>query len=436
MRSHPARLNQKKRDGDELTSEEIRDLVTGIVDGSVGKEQLGAFLMAVCCRGMSVAETTTLTLAMRDSGLVLDLSAIPGRKVDKHSTGGVGDKVSLLLAPLVAACGVPVPMISGRGLGHTGGTIDKLAAIPGYRTDLSTDEFRAVLARCGFVMAGASAEVAPADKIMYAARDVSGTVESVPLITASILAKKLAEGIDGLVMDVKCGRAAFMKTRPAATKLMQSIVRTGKKAGKQVVALLTDMDTPLGRAIGNALEVRECIECLRGHGPADVLELTLALGAEMLVLAKKAKTVRAARTLLEAARADGLAERFWRENVVAQGGDPGIFDDLDRLGRAPVVVAVPSTKTGWVRDVEPMVLGLAAMDLGAGRRQPTDRIDPLVGLVLAVQRGAKVRKGDVLAHVHARDEASATAAASAVQRAFTIGSAKPTPRKLVLARMA
>lgn len=436
MRFHPARLNQKKRDGGEFSREEIHDYVRGIVAGEVGKEQIGAFLMAVCCRGMSVAETTTLTLAMRDSGTVLDLAEVPGRKVDKHSTGGVGDKVSLLLAPLVAACGVPVPMISGRGLGHTGGTIDKLQAIPGYRTDLDTQRFTEVLRECGFVMAGASQEIAPADRILYAARDVSGTVESIPLITASILSKKLAEGIDGLVMDVKCGRAAFMKTRAQATALMRSIVSTGKQAGKAVVALLTDMDTPLGLAIGNTLEVKEALACLRGEGPDDLLELTLALGAEMLVLGKKAKSTRAARVLLEGARTSGAAERLWRRNVLAQGGDPAFFTDPASLGTAPRIVPVPSPRLGYVRDIDPLALGVAAMDLGAGRRQPGDTIDPQVGIVLAKRRGDRVAKGEALAYVHARDDAAAIAASLVIEEAFAIGAAKPGKRKLVLARMA
>ena len=438
MRFHPARLNQKKRDGGVLNSEEIQDLVHGITHGEVGKEQLGAFLMAVCCTGMGVAETTNLTLAMRDSGKVLDLSKIPGRKIDKHSTGGVGDKVSLLLAPLVAACGVPVPMISGRGLGHTGGTIDKLAAIPGYRTGLDASEFLSVLGKCGYVMAGASAEIAPADRIMYAARDISGTVESIPLITASILSKKLAEGIDGLVMDVKCGRAAFMKSRAAATALMKSIVRTGKKAGTKVVGLLTDMDTPLGLAIGNALEVAEIVQCFKGKGPRDLLEVTFALGAEMLVMGGKAKSQKAARGLLEAALGNGGAERLFRMNVALQGGDPAFVDDPKLLGRAPVVLPVPAARSGYVVDVDPLRIGLIAMDLGAGRRQPEDRIDPLVGIVMARTRGDKVEKGELLAEVHARDAGSGREACERVGSAFRVGRGRGRVggrRRLVLGRM-
>lgn len=434
MRFHPAELIKKKRGGGELSEGEIRDVVAGIVDRSVDDVQLGAFLMAVCCRGMTVVETAHLTLAMRDSGTVLDLSGIAGRKVDKHSTGGVGDKVSLVLAPLVAACGVPVPMISGRGLGHTGGTIDKLHAIPGYRTSLSLDEFRAVLEHCGFVMAGASKEIAPADARMYAARDVSGTVESVPLITASILAKKLAEGIDGLVMDVKFGRAAFMPALDDARTLARSIVATGQGAGKQVMAMLTDMDTVLGGAAGNALEVREAIDCLRGAGPADLRALTLALGAEMLVLAGTEADAAAGERRLARALDDGSALTRFAANVARQGGDPRVIDAPDRLGSAPVFLEVMSAAAGFVADVDPMAIGLAVRDLGGGRRQAGDAIDPQVGVVLVARRGDAVGQGQTMAVVHARSRADAERAADAVRGALTIG-ARPEARPLVRERL-
>lgn len=431
---HPAELIKKKRGGGELSEGEIRDLVAGIVDRSVDDVQLGAFLMAVCCRGMTVVETAHLTLAMRDSGTVLDLSGIAGRKVDKHSTGGVGDKVSLVLAPLVAACGVPVPMISGRGLGHTGGTIDKLQAIPGYRTSLPLAEFRAVLEHCGFVMAGASKEIAPADARMYAARDVSGTVESVPLITASILAKKLAEGIDGLVMDVKFGRAAFMPALADARTLARSIVATGQGAGKQVMAMLTDMDTVLGCAAGNALEVREAIECLRGAGPADLRALTLALGAEMLILAGTELDATAAAARLARALDDGDALARFVTNIERQGGDARVVDEPDRMGSAPVIVDVKSPEAGFVADLDPMAIGLAVRDLGGGRRQAADIIDPHVGVVLVARRGDAVGQGQTVALVHARSRADAERAALAVREALTIG-ARPDARPLVLERL-
>ncbi|MCC6784454.1 MAG: thymidine phosphorylase [Planctomycetes bacterium] len=434
MRHHPARLNQHKRDGGAWSDEEIDDIVRGVVDGSLGDGQLGALLMAVCCRGMSARETARLTLAMRDSGRVLELGGIPGRKVDKHSTGGVGDKVSLCLAPLVAACGVPVPMISGRGLGHTGGTIDKLAAIPGYRTDLEPDDFVAVLRDCGFAMAGASAAIAPADRRMYAMRDVSGTVESIPLITASILSKKLAEGIDGLVMDVKCGRAAFMKELEQARALAQSLVSVGTAAGVRVTALLTDMDRPLGRAIGNHLEVLEAVQVLKGQGPADLNELTLALGVEMLLLAGETDAARA-RARLTRAIADGSALECLRRNVVRQDGDPRFLDEPKALGSAPVHLGVASPSEGHVVDVDPLALGLCAMDLGAGRLQPSDRVDPLVGILMLVERGARVTRGQPLAMVFARTQAAAMAALERVLAAIRIGSEAPPERPLVLARI-
>ncbi|MEZ5962656.1 MAG: thymidine phosphorylase [Planctomycetota bacterium] len=432
MRAHPAELIKKKRDGGELAEGEVRDLVAGVVDGSLGDAQLGAFLMAVCCRGMTVAETTHLTLAMRDSGTVLDLSAVPGRKVDKHSTGGVGDKVSLPLAPLVAAAGVPVPMISGRGLGHTGGTIDKLQAIPGYRTDLSLAEFGDVLRDCGFVMAGASAEIAPADRRMYATRDVSGTVESIPLITASILSKKLAEGIDGLVMDVKCGRAAFMRQESDARALMRSLVDTGRGAGKQVSALITDMDTVLGRAAGNALEVVEALECLRGGGPPDLRALTLALGAEMLLLAGIEVERAAAETRLARLLDSGAALDRFARNVERQGGNAAIVDDPGHLGVAPVVVEVTASCDGYVVDLDPLAVGLAVRDLGGGRRHASDRVDPVVGVMVVAPRGTLVRRGEPLARVHARTPPAAEAAATRVHAAFVLGEVAPHPHALIL----
>jgi pyrimidine-nucleoside phosphorylase len=435
VRAHPAELIKKKRDGGVLSEGEIRDLVAGVVDGSLGDAQLGAFLMAVCCRGMTTAETTQLTLAMRDSGTVLDLSGIAGRKVDKHSTGGVGDKVSLALAPLVAAAGVPVPMISGRGLGHTGGTIDKLAAIPGYRTNLTLAEFRAVLMDCGFVMAGASAEIAPADRRMYATRDVSGTVESIPLITASILAKKLAEGIEGLVMDVKCGRAAFMQREDDARALLASLVDTGRGTGTRVSALLTDMDTVLGCAAGNALEVVEAIECLRGGGPADLRELTLALGAEMLLLAGVENDIAAAAARLSRLLDSGAALACLRRNIERQGGNPRVVDEPARLGTAPHRVAVVADRSGYVVDLDPLAIGHVVRDLGGGRRQATDAIDPLVGVLLTRKRGERVERGEDLAQVHARTAEQCAIMAARAAVAFTIGDVPALARPLIRARV-
>lgn len=419
MQHHPARLIAKKRDGGELDAAEIQDLVGGVVDGSLGDAQLGAFLMAVCCNGMTPAETAALTLAMRDSGRVLQHDHVARRKIDKHSTGGVGDKVSLLLAPLVAAAGVAVPMVSGRGLGHTGGTIDKLAALPGYRTDLTIERFQQVLEQCGYAMAQPSSEIAPADRRMYATRDVSGTVESIPLITSSILSKKLAEGIDGLVMDVKTGRAAFMVQEHDAVALMESLVAVGRAAGIEMAALVTDMDHPLGLALGNALEVHEVLQALDGPCPDDLREVTLALGVEMLLLAKVAPDAESARSTLVRLWQDGVVRQVFRHNLELQGGDPRVLDDLSLLGRAPHVVPVEADHGGCVVDVDPLLLGQVVVDLGGGRRQPSDPIDPQVGIVLKKTLGDPVRAGDVLAFVHAR---TATMAAAAVER---IGAAMP-----------
>lgn len=436
MKHHPARLIAKKRDGGELAADEIHDLVSGVVDGSLGDAQLGAFLMAVCCNGMTPVETAELTLAMRDSGRVLRHEQVARPKIDKHSTGGVGDKVSLLLAPLVAAAGVAVPMVSGRGLGHTGGTIDKLAALPGYRTDLSPERFTAVVEQCGYAMASPSGAIAPADRRMYATRDISGTVESIPLITSSILSKKLAEGIDGLVMDVKTGRAAFMQREHDAVLLMESLVAVGRQAGIRMSALLTDMDHPLGLALGNSLEVQEVLTALDGPCPDDLREVTLALGVEMLLLAGLAADAEAARGTLERLWRDGVVRQVFRHNLELQGGDPRVLDDPALLGRAPVVVPVEASHRGFVADVDPLALGQAVVDLGGGRRQPSDPIDPLVGIVLAKVLGDAVETGDVLAWVHAATPAAAKAAGERVLAAMPIGADRRRRGPLVLRRMA
>jgi pyrimidine-nucleoside phosphorylase len=436
MQNHPARLIAKKRDGGELQPDEIRDLVQGVVDGTLGDAQLGAFLMAVCCNGMTAQETAVLTLAMRDSGRVLRHPHLHKPKIDKHSTGGVGDKVSLLLAPMVAAAGIAVPMISGRGLGHTGGTIDKLQAIPGYRTDLSVERFGQVLEQCGYAMAQASAEITPADRRMYAVRDTSGTVESIPLITSSILAKKLAEGIDGLVMDVKCGRAAFMAREHDAVTLMENLCATGRAAGLRMTALMTDMDHPLGRAIGNGLEVAETLDALDGNGPDDLLEVTLALGAEMLLLAGTANSAEAARDTLQRLLVDGIVRQVFRLNLEAQGGDPRILDDHALLGAAPVVEAVVAEADGHVLDVDPLALGQVVVDLGGGRRQPSDPVDPRVGVVLQKQLGDPVGRGEPLAFVHAKSRADAAAAVARTAAAMPVGAERRRRRGLVLHRIA
>jgi pyrimidine-nucleoside phosphorylase len=425
-------LIARKRDGGALSAAEIQHLVRGFVAGDVADYQMSALAMAVFFRGMTPEETVALTLAMRDSGTVVDLSSIPGVKVDKHSTGGVGDKISICLAPLVAACGVPVPMVSGRGLGHTGGTLDKLEAIPGFSVAMPVERFVSQVRELRCALVGQTADIAPADKRLYALRDVTATVESVPLITASILSKKLAEGIDGLVLDVKVGRGAFMKSLREARVLARSLVRVGKLAGKKVTAILTRMDAPLGLTIGNALETREAIEVLHGAGPADVVECTLVLGAEMLRLGRVARTEAEARRKLETAIRDGSGARTLAAIVRAQGGDARVVDEPDRLPSAPLRIPVRAPRGGKVAAVDSLELGLAAVALGAGRTRADQRVDPAVGFVLTKKPGDSVQKGDVLLEVHARD---ATAAAPVVERAaaaFDLRATAPRPGKLVL----
>ncbi|MFN3596838.1 MAG: thymidine phosphorylase [Rubricoccaceae bacterium] len=420
-----------KRDGAALAPEQIEALVAAYTAGDVPDYQMAAFLMAAFLRGLDDAETGALTRAMLHSGDVLDLSDLPGTKVDKHSTGGVGDKVSLLLAPLVAACGVPVPMISGRGLGHTGGTLDKLEAIPGFRVDLSVRDYRRLLAEHGLVMIGQTAEIAPADKKLYALRDVTGTVEAIPLIAASIMSKKLAEGVDALVLDVKTGRGAFMQAEADARRLAETLVSIGRRFGKPTVALLTSMDAPLGRAIGNGPETAEATRLLRGETPAggpapDVLEVTLALAAEMLVLGGAAPDVPAGRALARAALDEGRAFARWRALVAAQGGDEATLDDPDRLMGPPVhTVHAPADAAGVVARIDSRALGLAAVALGAGRARKEDPVDGRAGFVLLRTVGEAVAPGAPLAHVYASDPARAAAVARDVQAAFAFAETAP-----------
>jgi pyrimidine-nucleoside phosphorylase/thymidine phosphorylase len=430
-------LIHRKREGGSLTADELRDLVDGYTAGTIPDYQLAAFCMAVYFRGMDAAEALALTEAMLHSGDVLDLSALPGPKVDKHSTGGVGDKVSLPLAALAAACGVKVPMVSGRGLGHTGGTLDKLEAIPGFRVDLPVERFIELVGTVGACLIGQTDRIAPADRKLYALRDVTATVESIPLIAASIMSKKLAEGIDGLVLDVKVGRGAFMKTLPRARELALALTGIGRGAGKRVTALLTAMDQPLGMAIGNALEVVESIELLRGGGPADLLEVTVALTAEMLLLARLAPNLPAARQAVEAAIADGRGLAKWREIVAAQGGDPRVIDDTGRLPQADTLRELASPGGGYIEAIDGEALGLCAMALGAGRARVEDRIDPAVGLLLRKKVGDRVARGEPLLVIH-RNAASPDLAwlEPRLLTAFTIGPLPAAPAPLIIERLA
>lgn len=425
-------LISRKRDGERLDEEEIRSLIAGFVDGSVPDYQMSALAMAVFFQGMEFEETVAMTLAMRDSGKVVNLDHIDAPKVDKHSTGGVGDKVSICLAPIVAACGVTVPMMSGRGLGHTGGTLDKLEAIPGFRVDLSVRQFRAQLRKVGCALIGQTGNLAPADKRLYALRDVTGTVESIPLITSSILSKKLAEGIDALVMDVKVGRGAFMKTEPDARELARCLVRVGALAGKRVSALLTDMDAPIGYTVGNALETTEALELLLGEGPDDLAELTFELGAEMLraagVAASKSQGLRRVRQAVH----DGSARDTMRRIVEAQGGDARVVDEPDRLPVARYRATCLAEADGYVTDIDPLEVGYASMGLGAGRQQAADSVDPGAGVRLHVQVGDRVQVGDELATLYSSARSRLGPGKGRVAGSFRIGRRRPSARSRVI----
>ncbi len=425
-------LIMKKRDGGELTRKEIAFLISGYVDGKVPEYQVSAWLMSVFFRGMTPRETADLTELMIRSGDVMDLSGIPGPFVDKHSTGGVGDKVSLVLAPIAAACGVRVPMMSGRALGHTGGTLDKLESIPGYRTALSPSEFRDFLRADGFAMTGQTARVVPADKKLYALRDVTATVESIPLITASILSKKVAEGAEALVFDVKCGPGAFMKTFPDARRLAESLVNTGKAMGKRIVGVITDMTEPLGRKVGNFLEVEESLDCLAGKGPADLMEVTYRLTAWMLVASGFAKGVDEALRLCEAAVADGRAMELFRRNVRSQGGDLARMDGLYGKHRSPHSFELRAPGSGFITGIDAYKIGLAGVYLGVGRNTTADPVYPDVGFIFERKTGDRVAAGDLVATVYGKDGASLASARPLVEEALTVGSIAPGPRKLIL----
>jgi pyrimidine-nucleoside phosphorylase/thymidine phosphorylase len=426
-----------KRDGTELPAEVIRDLVRGYVAGDVADAQMAAFCMAVFFRGMSDAETGALTDAMLRSGDVLDLSDLPGVKVDKHSTGGVGDKVSIALAPIAAACGVVVPMISGRGLGHTGGTLDKLESIPGLDVRLPVERFRRVLASTGACLIGQTERLAPADRRLYALRDVTATVESIPLIAASIMSKKLAEGVDALVLDVKVGSGAFMKTRADAERLARTLVAIGRGMGKRVTALLTAMHQPLGNAVGNALEVKEAIEVLHGGGPPDLQQVTFELAAEMVVLAGRAPDHRAAHAAVAQVVQDGSAFRRLRDIAAAQDGDVRVLDDPDRLPRAEGTLQVRSDRDGVVHSIDAEAIGLAAMALGAGRARVEDAVDHAVGLILHRKVGDRIGRGEPLCTLHfgGRGVESPEQVARRVLDAYQYGLGEPPPEPLVIARI-
>jgi pyrimidine-nucleoside phosphorylase len=431
----PQDVIKTKRDGKSLSPEEIRSFLEGYTRGSIPDYQMAALCMAVYFRGLSEDELGAWTRAMLESGEVLDLSDVPGVKVDKHSTGGVGDKVSLCLAPMVAACGVPVPMISGRGLGHTGGTLDKLESIPGFRANLTVDEYRQMVRQVGACLIGQTATLAPADKKLYALRDVTATVESIPLIASSIMSKKLAEGIDALVLDVKVGSGAFMKSRAPARLLARTMMQIGSAMGRKVTVLLTDMDQPLGRAVGNALEVGEAVAVLRNAAPADLTEVTYALAAEMLLLGGRASNESDARQMLRRSVDSGAALAKLQEIVAWQGGDAAAVEDVSRLPRARFRTDVRAANAGYVTAIDAEAIGVAAMLLGAGRETVDAKIDPAVGLVLLRKVCDRVAVSDPLVEIQYNDEKRLEEVKQLTLQAFSIGPAAPAPGPLVLERL-
>ncbi|HCM28276.1 MAG: thymidine phosphorylase [Treponema sp. GWB1_62_6] len=420
-----------KRSGAELTREEIEFLIGGYVAGTIPDYQIAAWAMAVFFRGMTPAETGVLTEVMLRSGTVMDLSGIAGPFVDKHSTGGVGDKTSLVIAPLVASLGIKDPMMSGRALGHTGGTLDKLEAIPGYRTDLTAAEFRDFLSRDGFAMTGQTKEIVPADRLLYSLRDVTGTVESIPLITASILSKKVAEGAEGLVFDVKFGSGAFMKDFADAEKLASSLVDTGAAMGKKVIALLTDMDQPLGTMVGNFLEVEECLDCLEGKGAADLMEVTLELSARMVVLGGKAKDSSEGRRLCEQALATGKPLELFLANVGRQGGDVKRLLELRGSYRSDHSADVRAEESGYLARIDALKVGRAGVSLGVGRDRTQDAVSPVAGVRFHAKGGDRVKAGDPVMTVWGKDDASLKAALPLLRSSIEYSREAPPPRKLV-----
>ena len=423
-----AELIERKRNGEELAGDELRELVLAYVREEVPDYQMAAFCMAVWFRGLTPAETHALTEAMVASGETIDLSALGRRVVDKHSTGGVGDKASLVIGPVVAACGVPFAKMSGRGLGHTGGTLDKLESIPGMTIELTHDAFVRQVREVGMAIVGQTADLVPADKRLYALRDVTATVDEVSLIASSIMSKKIAAGADAIVLDVKVGDGAFMKTLDAARELAEAMVSLGREAGREVVCELTDMDQPLGHAVGNALEIREAVETLRGDGPADLSELVLSAAAHLLSLSDLDVDVDEGRWRAEGAIASGEAHAAYERWIRAQGGDPS----LDALPEAPVVRDVPALEDGYVQSIATTAVGLASLHLGAGRATKEDEIDHAVGVVCRAKRGERVSRGEPLAVVHARDEAAADRALADLTPCFRLGPMEPEQRPIVL----
>ncbi|MDD2955631.1 MAG: pyrimidine-nucleoside phosphorylase [Oscillospiraceae bacterium] len=424
----------KKKEGGELLPEEIRFFIQGYTAGEIPDYQAAALAMAICFRGMTEEETACLTMAMARSGDLVDLSGIPGVKVDKHSTGGVGDKTTLIAAPVAAACGVPVAKMSGRGLGHTGGTVDKLEAIPGLKTEMGRQEFLEQVRRIGLCVAGQSGNLAPADKKLYALRDVTATVDSMPLIAASIMSKKIAAGSDAIVLDVKTGSGAFMKTQADALALAREMVSIGEKVGRRVMAVITDMDTPLGCCIGNSLEVMEAAKVLRGKGPEDLTEVSLELASHMLRLAGMGGPEECRRRAREAVESGGALEKL-RQMVRAQGGDALALDDFSRFPQAGLCQEVLARESGYVTGVDALACGRASVLLGAGRLKKGDPIDHAAGIVMLKKRGDRVEKGEALAKIYSSEEGKLAEGQQVYLKAVSIGNQPPQARALIRARV-
>ena len=424
-------LIQKKRDGKPLEKENIEFLVEGYTRNKIPNYQFSAFLMAVYLKGMNKKETSYLTDAMLHSGKVLNLNSISGAKIDKHSTGGVGDKTSLIIAPIVASVGIKVPMISGRGLGHTGGTLDKLESIPGFRTDLNLNEYKSVLRKCGAVLIGQTKEIAPADKIIYSLRDVTGTVESIPLITGSIMSKKLAEGIDGLVLDVKTGSGAFMRETKDAETLAKSLLNTAKSFNKKVMAFITDMDQPLGNYIGNWLEVYESIKVLKGEVKNDLYELCLNLAGAMIYLGGKSSSIEDGKKLASEQISNSEAFSKFTEIVKRQGGKLEYIYHPENYPKSTFVKKLTADKNGFVDKIDNYQIGMASLELGAGRKKLRDKIDPKAGIIFKIKIGDKVKNGDIIAELHSDNKSKIKLAASMISRAIIFSNRKPFKLKLI-----
>ena len=421
----------KKRIGKSLSKEEIFFLINSFTKRKIPDYQFASLLMAICIQGMNNKETSYLTDAMLHSGKVIDLSAIEGTKIDKHSTGGVGDKTSLILAPIVAAAGINVPMISGRGLGHTGGTLDKLESIPGFRTDLSLKEYKSVLKKCGAVLIGQTKEIAPADKLMYSLRDVTGTVESIPLITGSIMSKKLAEGIDGLVLDVKTGSGAFMKKTKDAISLANSLIKTTKSFNKKVIAFITDMNQPLGYYIGNWFEVYESVKVLRDETRGDLYQLSLSLSGAMIFLGGKASSIKAGFEIAKEQIENGKAFEKFVEIVSLQGGDTNYLLNPDKYPKSKFIKKIKANKGGYIKSIDNYQIGMAALELGAGRKTMIDKIDPKAGIIFNIKIGDKVKTGTVIAEVHSNSTVKIDIAKNMILNSIKYSNKKVIKPKLI-----